>query len=125
VPDTPRWAKRTRGRDGAKNKKIREPSPARGEDAGLELNRGESRIGVLVPDRENGVPSPDPNRSPHSDWVDDRELARRTPIKRATWQKWRRTGDGPPYYKISGRRVLYKWREVNTWLGSDRVGGAS
>lgn len=57
-------------------------------------------------------------------YVDDRELARRTPIRRITWQTWRRQGTGPPFYKL-GRRCLYRWSEVVAWLESHRVAGAA
>jgi hypothetical protein len=57
-------------------------------------------------------------------YVDDRELERRTPIRRITWQTWRRQGSGPPFYKI-GRRCVYRWAEVVTWLESHRVGGTA
>lgn len=55
-------------------------------------------------------------------YVDDRELARRTSIARATWQKMRFEGRGPAVRKI-GRRCLYRWSEVVAWLESHRVGG--
>ena len=55
-----------------------------------------------------------------AEWIDDHELARRTPIARASWQTWRCRGMGPPYYK-AGRRCLYKWREVLQWLEANRV----
>ncbi len=57
-------------------------------------------------------------------YVDDRELARRTSIARATWQKMRFEGRGPAVRKI-GRRCLYRWSEVVAWLESHRVGGAA
>jgi hypothetical protein len=56
-------------------------------------------------------------------YVDDRELERRTPIRRITWQTWRRQGSGPAFYKL-GRRCVYRWSEVVAWLESHRVGGA-
>ena len=57
-------------------------------------------------------------------YVDDRELARRTPIRLITWQTWRRHRAGPPFYKI-GRRCIYRWAEVVTWLEAQRGGGAA
>jgi hypothetical protein len=57
-------------------------------------------------------------------YVDDRELAHRTPIRRITWQTWRRQGAGPPFYKV-GRRCVYRWTEVVAWLESHRVGGTT
>jgi hypothetical protein len=68
------------------------------------------------------VPHPNPSESSIAEptYVDDRELARRTPLVRNTWQKWRHEGKGPPFYKI-GRRCLYVWRDVVTFLESHRV----
>ncbi len=60
-------------------------------------------------------------------YVDDRELAKRTSIARITWQTMRARGQGPAYFKL-GRRVLYRWTEVEEWIESRRVenlGGAS
>jgi len=62
-----------------------------------------------------------------SDFVDDRALAKRTPIARVTWQTWRRVGEGPPVYRIgTGKRsrCLYRWSEVVEWLEQHRVGAS-
>jgi hypothetical protein len=53
-------------------------------------------------------------------WVDDRSLEARTPISRVTWKLWRAKGEGPPWYRV-GRRVVYKWSEVEQWLSAGRV----
>ncbi len=53
-------------------------------------------------------------------YVDDRELARRTPLARATWQKMRIEGKGPTVRKI-GRRCVYLWSEVVAFLESHRI----
>lgn len=57
-------------------------------------------------------------------YVDDRELARRTPLARATWQKMRIEGKGPTVRKI-GRRCLYVWSEVVEFLESHRSATSS
>lgn len=57
-----------------------------------------------------------------AEYVDDRELARRTPIRRATWQWWRREGGGPPFYKL-GRRCVYRWPDVEAWIAKFAAGG--
>lgn len=41
-----------------------------------------------------------------------------------TLQKWRGTGYGPPYYKIS-RSVRYRTGEVTDWIDSRRRGHTS
>lgn len=61
--------------------------------------------------------APNDNAAPY---VDDRELARRTPLSRANWQIMRVRGTGPNYMK-DGRRCLYKWSEVVTWLETHRT----
>lgn len=43
------------------------------------------------------------------------QLAARTGIAESTWNKRRLTGDGPSYIK-AGRRVLYRWSDVEAWL---------
>jgi predicted DNA-binding transcriptional regulator AlpA len=60
------------------------------------------------------------NDNQSTEYVDDRELAARTPIARITWQTWRSKGKGPPYYQV-GRRCLYRWTEVLAWLESLKV----
>ncbi len=57
-------------------------------------------------------------------YVDDRELARRTPLARATWQKMRIEGKGPAVRKI-GRRCVYLWSEVVEFLESHRSASSS
>jgi hypothetical protein len=59
--------------------------------------------------------------TPEQEFVDDRELARHTPITRKTWQAWRLSGKGPPYRKV-GRRCIYRWSEVAGWLDGRTVG---
>jgi hypothetical protein len=65
--------------------------------------------------------SSDGDPPPPAEYLDDRELARRTPIKRITWQVWRTKGEGPVFYKV-GRRCLYRWSEVEAWISGQRVG---
>ena len=61
-----------------------------------------------------------PEQSPQP-YIDDRELARRTGIAAKTWQRWRGESEGPPYSKL-GRRVLYRWADVEAWIANRRVG---
>lgn len=48
-------------------------------------------------------------------YLDTASLAEKTGISESTWNKRRLTGDGPSYIK-AGRRVLYRWSDVETWL---------
>ncbi len=69
-------------------------------------------------------PSGAPSNAVDPIYLDDRQLARRTSIARATWQKMRHEGRGPVVRKI-GRRCLYSWSGVVAWLESHRVGGTA
>lgn len=53
-------------------------------------------------------------------YVDDRDLAVMTPISRAQWRAWRAAKEGPPWRKV-GRRVVYRWSEVEAWLEARTV----
>lgn len=55
-------------------------------------------------------------------FVDDRDLARLTPISRAQWQVYRRNGEGPPWRRC-GRRCIYRWADVVAWIESQPAGG--
>lgn len=55
------------------------------------------------------------NQSREPEYVDDRDLARLTPIKRVTWQQMRARGTGPPWYRL-GRRCIYKLADVRAWI---------
>ncbi|MEE2526234.1 helix-turn-helix domain-containing protein [Hyphobacterium sp. HN65] len=48
-------------------------------------------------------------------YVDTSRLAEHTGIAASTWTKRRLTGDGPHFIKI-GRRVLYRWSDVEAWF---------
>lgn len=50
-----------------------------------------------------------------SEYIDTVALAKRTGIAASTWTKRRLTGDGPSYRAI-GRRVIYRWSDVEAWL---------
>lgn len=52
---------------------------------------------------------------PKTDFLDTHQLALRTGIAASTWNKRRLSGDSPPHVKI-GRRVLYRWSDVEAWL---------
>jgi hypothetical protein len=58
--------------------------------------------------------------NPEREYVDDRDLERRTPICRDHWQRMRQRGEGPPWIKC-GRRCLYRWADVVAWLEAQRV----
>ena len=41
-------------------------------------------------------------------------------VAEATLEKWRMTGDGPPFIKV-GRRVFYRRRDFEAWLTARTV----
>jgi excisionase family DNA binding protein len=43
------------------------------------------------------------------------ELAERLSVTRHALYKWRARGDGPPFIKISRRKVLYRLADVEAW----------
>lgn len=53
------------------------------------------------------------------EYVDDRDLARLTPISRSHWQTLRTNREGPPWSKI-GRRVVYRWADVAAWIEAQK-----
>ena len=63
-------------------------------------------------------------RADQVQYIDDRELVKRTSISRVTWQVWRTRGKGPPHYRV-GRRCLYKWDEVSEWLKRRSIKGST
>jgi hypothetical protein len=48
------------------------------------------------------------------------ELARALKVNSRLPEVWRATGAGPPYMRAGGRRVLYRWADVLTWLNDRR-----
>lgn len=43
-----------------------------------------------------------------------------TGLSKSYFEKLRVRGDGPAYYKVSARRVLYKLAEVEAWMATHR-----
>lgn len=58
-----------------------------------------------------------PDATATREYVDDRDLARLTPISRPQWQAMRYAGEGPQWRKL-GRRVVYRWADVVAWIES-------
>jgi len=51
--------------------------------------------------------------------LSEAELAERWGISPRTIQRWRRTGQGPPYLKLGGR-VVYALADVEDWERAHR-----
>lgn len=53
--------------------------------------------------------------SSQSSFIDERECLRRVPVARRTWHDWRKRG--LPFIRPpGGRRILYDWQNVRSWL---------
>ncbi|WP_144186619.1 helix-turn-helix transcriptional regulator [Elioraea rosea] len=48
--------------------------------------------------------------------LSERDLRDRYGIPERTSQRWRMTGDGPPYVRLGARRVAYRRDDVEAWL---------
>ncbi len=57
-------------------------------------------------------------------YVSPHEMARRTGIGVSTLKRWRALGEGPPWYKLGPRNVVYDWREVEAWIQARKYGAA-
>jgi predicted DNA-binding transcriptional regulator AlpA len=53
------------------------------------------------------------------------ELARVLKVSDRAPENWRQNGDGPPYIRAGGRRILYRWSDVLEWLDQRRYSSTS
>ena len=51
-------------------------------------------------------------------YIDEDGLADRYFIPPRTAQRWRATGEGPPFVRRGRRRVLYRVADVEAWLAA-------
>lgn len=51
-----------------------------------------------------------------SDYLAEAQLDQQYGIKPRTAQRWRQSGEGPPYIRLGRRRVLYRRQDVENWL---------
>jgi predicted DNA-binding transcriptional regulator AlpA len=58
------------------------------------------------------------------DLIDTPALAQRLGIDESTANKWRLTGEGPPFVKL-GRSVRYRLCDVSAWVASRVVRSTS
>jgi hypothetical protein len=57
---------------------------------------------------------------PLADLYDQEQLAEKIHHSPRTLERWRMTGEGPPYVKL-GRKCLYRLREVEAWLAARTI----
>lgn len=48
------------------------------------------------------------------------QVAEQTGLSKSYFEKLRVHGDGPAYYKVSARKVLYKRAELEAWMATHR-----
>ena len=51
-------------------------------------------------------------------FLTERELSNRFKIPARTAQRWRSTGDGPPFVRLGPRRVAYRLSDVEHWAAA-------
>ncbi len=56
-----------------------------------------------------------------NDLLNTEQLADALHISKRTPEHWRMTGEGPPFTRAGGRRVLYRWCDVAEWLAARTV----
>lgn len=47
--------------------------------------------------------------------INTNQLAEKLKVSPSSINKWRKTGDGPPYIRY-GRKVMYRLEDVEQWL---------
>ena len=55
----------------------------------------------------------------------EQDVAKRLQLSVRTLQAWRRTHQGPPWFKLSPRAVRYRSMELETWIDSQQQNGGS
>jgi predicted DNA-binding transcriptional regulator AlpA len=51
-------------------------------------------------------------------FLTEREFSDRFKIPARTAQRWRSTGDGPPFVRLGPRRVAYRLSDIEAWAAS-------
>lgn len=57
------------------------------------------------------------------DYMTEREVVERTTLSQRTLQRYRSAGGGPTWSRL-GRRVVYRWADVEAWIRSREVSAA-
>jgi hypothetical protein len=53
-----------------------------------------------------------------SKFFDEKGLSAHLSIPRRTLQRWRQSGEGPPYVRAGARRIIYSLDAVSVWAAS-------
>ncbi len=51
-------------------------------------------------------------------FFDEKGLSEFLKIPRRSLQRWRVTGDGPPFVRVGERRILYRQEAVQSWAAA-------
>lgn len=51
-------------------------------------------------------------------YLTERDIAARYHIAARTLQRWRGTGDGPPYIRLGARRIVYPLAAAEAWAAA-------
>ena len=63
------------------------------------------------------VPHSGPDRpAPPGEYLTQSEAARRYKLSERTLERWRLTGEGPPFVRVGPGRVLYRLADCEAWL---------
>ncbi len=54
--------------------------------------------------------------APAGEYLTQAEVARRYKLSKRTIERWRLTGDGPPFVRVGPRRILYRLADCEAWL---------
>jgi hypothetical protein len=60
----------------------------------------------------------DGDQAASAEYIDEDGLNVRYLIPPRTAQRWRATGDGPPFVRLGRRRVVYRVADIERWLAA-------
>ena len=56
--------------------------------------------------------------APTGDYLDQRGVAARYHVSERTLERWRTTGEGPPFVRIGPRRISYRLADCEAWAAA-------
>jgi len=51
-------------------------------------------------------------------YLTEAEFSQRYHLGRRTLQRWRQSGDGPPWCRLGHRRVIYRLADIEAWAAA-------
>jgi hypothetical protein len=92
------------------SKSAHEPPMTRGSNVEAPMEGPASRSSPIAPTTDSGG---------LAHYATQQKLAAATEISVRTWERMRADGTGPRFAK-AGRKVLYRWQDVEDWLAKRR-----